>query len=714
MKNLLGKIHNIARLRWALLGFLLALGMPTAVLVYYSLSELRWESFHQQRTLAIELSDRLNEQINRWVFIEEQRAYADYQFLVVSGDPAANYVQKSSLSALTVPDSIPGAVGYFQVDADGQFSSPILPSTYLDATRYGISADEYRQREQQREELLQVLLDNQILQTQAPRVIDSASQFVSGLQNIETQIQSVEARDDSQRYSMSRNLEEPDADLIVENAAPPVEQKYELQEEQFQSSSPSKSKSSAQVDATRKQPKNAEKDSLLSELNIDNKLLDTAERRRTPRMAADLDRLSRSARTEQTLLPQLSVPSSQSEDVEVASVGISAMSPAITMFESEIDPFEVGMLDSGHWVFYRKVWNSGQRAIQGLIIDQATFLDQIIGHEYRDTVLSSTTDLFVAYAGSPMAVYRGEESYPRSLWQERSASSLLFQNRLSSPFNQIELLFTVNQLPQGPGAMVVKWSALTMSLVLGIGTWLLYRLGLRQMRLVQQQQDFVSAVSHELKTPLTSIRMYGEMLKEGWADDNKKRQYYDFIFDESERLSRLITNVLQLAKMNRKELPLVIKKVSIGEVVDLLKSKLMNQVESAGFSFVIKCESSLLADDINIDLDAFTQVMINLVDNALKFSAKSENKVIQLTISPQENRYRFSLRDHGPGVDQQHLKKIFELFYRAENELTRETVGTGIGLALVKQLLDSMGGTIEVRNCQPGAEFTVVVQAEKS
>ena len=79
----------------------------------------------------------------------------------------------------------------------------------------------------------------------------------------------------------------------------------------------------------------------------------------------------------------------------------------------------------------------------------------------------------------------------------------------------------------------------------------MYRLGVGQIRLHRQQQDFVSAVSHELKTPLTSIRMYGEMLRAGWVDEDKKRSYSDFIFHESERLSRLIANVLQLARMTR-------------------------------------------------------------------------------------------------------------------------------------------------------------------
>ena len=93
----------------------------------------------------------------------------------------------------------------------------------------------------------------------------------------------------------------------------------------------------------------------------------------------------------------------------------------------------------------------------------------------------------------------------------------------------------------GRGAGVIIWVSAILALVLSVGVGLMYRLGARQIDLARQQQDFVSAVSHELKTPLTSIRMYGEMLREGWATEERKMTYYDYIFHESERLSRLIS-----------------------------------------------------------------------------------------------------------------------------------------------------------------------------
>ncbi|MBT8430622.1 MAG: ATP-binding protein, partial [Gammaproteobacteria bacterium] len=109
-----------------------------------------------------------------------------------------------------------------------------------------------------------------------------------------------------------------------------------------------------------------------------------------------------------------------------------------------------------------------------------------------------------------------------------------------------------------------------------------------------------------------------------------------------------------------------------------------------------------------VDHDAFAQIMINLVDNAIKFSAQAHEKLIEVSAKAiGEDRVEFAVRDHGPGIARDQMKKIFRLFYRAENELTRETVGTGIGLALVHRLATAMEGEVDVINREPGAEFRV-------
>jgi signal transduction histidine kinase len=235
----------------------------------------------------------------------------------------------------------------------------------------------------------------------------------------------------------------------------------------------------------------------------------------------------------------------------------------------------------------------------------------------------------------------------------------------------------------------------------------MYRLGLGQIELARQQQDFVSAVSHELKTPLTSIRMYGEMLREGWAPEEKRRAYYEYIHDEAERLSRLIANVLQLARMSRNELRVEPRPVAAGELMDGVRSKVSSQIERAGFELSVECGAEAARTLVEVDPDAFTQILINLVDNALKFSARADTRRVDIACRRLADGVQFSVRDYGPGVPRDQMKKIFRLFYRPGDELTRETVGTGIGLALVHQLAQAMGGEVDVLNARPGAELRV-------
>ena len=317
----------------------------------------------------------------------------------------------------------------------------------------------------------------------------------------------------------------------------------------------------------------------------------------------------------------------------------------------------------------------------------------------------------MTYRGSALGVLRAAGGAAYSSSPAELAGSLLYRARLSPPFGDLELAFRVIELPSAPGGLLLLWVSLILAAVLCGGFLLMYRFAVGQLRLARQQQDFVSAVSHELKTPLTSIRMYGEMLKAGWADDAKKQTYYDYIHSESERLSRLIENVLQLARLTRNTQHFDLKRATVAELMDMVRSKIATQVERAGFTLELRNDAP--ADtEVLIDADCFAQIVINLVDNALKFSAAAQRKAVEIASRREsDGRVLVTVRDFGPGIPKGQMKKIFDLFYRPENELTRETAGTGIGLALVQQLAAAMGGRVDVRNCEPGAEFRVSLPA---
>ncbi|HUO66059.1 MAG TPA: HAMP domain-containing sensor histidine kinase, partial [Gammaproteobacteria bacterium] len=421
----------------------------------------------------------------------------------------------------------------------------------------------------------------------------------------------------------------------------------------------------------------------------------------------------RRKRSEQSIVPEAQPPARASDADKAAAKSIKSGAPRtefrVQTFESELDPLEVGLLDTGEIVMFRNVWRGGQRYIQGALIDRARFVEQAVAGPYRASSLAAMSDVAVTYRDRPLATLRA--STAGVSYESRPVADLagtpLHRARLSPPFGDLELAFSVNQLPSAPGALLLLWISVTLAAVLCGGFYFMYRFAVGQLRLARQQQDFVSAVSHELKTPLTSIRMYGEMLKAGWADDAKKQTYYDYIHSESERLSRLIENVLQLARLTRSSQPLDVKHVASAELLDMVRSKCETQAERAGFALTVR-DGVPAGTELAIDADSFTQILINLVDNALKFSSGAERKEIEIASRLETDGWvLFTVRDFGPGIPKGQLRKIFELFYRPPDEVTRATAGTGIGLALVLQLTAALGGRVEVRNCEPGAEFRV-------
>jgi len=393
---------------------------------------------------------------------------------------------------------------------------------------------------------------------------------------------------------------------------------------------------------------------------------------------------------------------------------LKADNQSITAFESDVDQIEFSLLDSGHFVAYRKVWRDEQRLIQGALIDRQTLIDELIRKPYQLAGVSSMSSLSLTYQNNALDTFQSADGGRRLRYDSKLASelrgTLLYRNRLSDPLNELELVFRIKKLPPGPGASVLAWVTAALSVVFLGGFYLLYRAGREQIALAAQQQDFVSAVSHELKTPLTSIRLYGEMLKQGWAPDEKKQQYYTFIHDESERLSRLIENVLKLARINRNELTLDLQSISISELMSAIQDTLQQQVDQAGFEVRFRVEAAVESTMVVVDQDSIMQILVNLIDNAIKFSKHAEDKLIEVSVFKRSsNSVALSVRDHGPGIPKNQLSHIFRMFYRSENELTRETVGTGIGLAIVHQLCVAMDAEISVLNREPGAEFLITL-----
>ncbi len=383
-----------------------------------------------------------------------------------------------------------------------------------------------------------------------------------------------------------------------------------------------------------------------------------------------------------------------------------ALMPNIASIVSDVDPLKLVRLDDAHFFAYRRVVSNTQSKVQGFVIEIQSFIDHYFAEPFLRQPLSTSTDLVVAFDNEVLGVFTNAAQVRSVYAPDPLDGTLILRTRLESPANAIELAFNARDLTLGAGKTTLLWSAaLLLGALLG-GIWLLYRLGIGQIRLAAQQRDFVASVSHELKTPLTAIRMYGEMLKSGWAQEDKKASYYDYIFSESERLSRLINNVLKLSRIDQPEDDATLASASASSLLLSLKQAASNHETNptVQLSWTDDADGAMAM----VAEDDWLQVMLNLIDNAVKFS--QDNPAIHIRAWADDREVTFSVRDHGPGIPREHLKRIFEMFYRAEDELSRETVGTGIGLALVQQLTQRMGGRVDVANRNPGAEFTVHLQ----
>jgi signal transduction histidine kinase len=237
-----------------------------------------------------------------------------------------------------------------------------------------------------------------------------------------------------------------------------------------------------------------------------------------------------------------------------------------------------------------------------------------------------------------------------------------------------------------------------------------------QIKLAQKKDDFISAVSHELRTPLTSIRMYAEMLEKNWVkSEDKLAEYYRNMRQESERLSRLIENVLDFSRIQKGRKTYTFKIGDINKCIASVVEVIRPYAQQNGFS--IKTEfapaSSCQKTGAGVgqtafDGDAVTQIVVNLLDNAIKYARNAEDKTIMVRTKFEDQFTLIEVEDHGPGVPHRQRKKIFEEFYRIGPEATRETTGTGLGLALVKKFAQAHNGFVEIITAKPtGAIFRV-------
>jgi signal transduction histidine kinase len=319
---------------------------------------------------------------------------------------------------------------------------------------------------------------------------------------------------------------------------------------------------------------------------------------------------------------------------------------------------------------------------------------------------------------------------PQGAWVIRVTDPggvVLYENATTKSTENFEVRRTMS-VPSFPGVRLelryrdrsieqeVRRLALAKTALIGfIDVMLLAGLGLvwanvrRELRLSRMKSDFVANVSHELKTPLALIRLFAETLELGRVPSAEKaRHYHRIINKESRRLTQLINNILDFSRIEagRKEYRFV--RGDVGAVVRDVVEAYRFPIEQQGFALDVDVPEEL--PEIDVDAEALSQALINLVNNAIKYSP--DDKRIAIAVRHEGAEVRVSVADCGIGIPKAEQRKIFEKFYRAESSLVHTTKGSGLGLALVQHIMEAHGGRVEVASAPgEGSTFTLVLPA---
>jgi signal transduction histidine kinase len=352
----------------------------------------------------------------------------------------------------------------------------------------------------------------------------------------------------------------------------------------------------------------------------------------------------------------------------------------------ELSPMVGRLVAERRLMLYRTVVHERQAYRQGLLLD-VDKLGAWLGER--------------ALGASELSAYATVSFGSGSRAERASPGRRIFQHRFAEPFEALDARLALSALP-GLGGAGSIYALAGLSLAVAVfGLCALYRMVTVVVRYAEQRSNFVAAVTHELKTPLTAIRMYGEMLRDGMVPSEAKRdEYHRHITAESERLSRLVDNVLELSRLEKGTRRARLERGDVGAVCRDVAALVGPHVEGAGLALRLDLEPNLPA--VRFDRDALKQVLFNLVDNAVKYANGANAKEIVLGCRRAGEGLQLTVRDRGPGVPTVHLRRIFEPFYRGENELTRRSKGTGIGLALVRGLAHEMGARVNGRNLTEG------------
>lgn len=352
-------------------------------------------------------------------------------------------------------------------------------------------------------------------------------------------------------------------------------------------------------------------------------------------------------------------------------------------------------------------WPAESGAIYGVEINRVRMLADIIG-ELPDTPGTVYGDNI----GTQLVDESGNSLYQWGDFDYDTTSAMPTVLSLASPLGSWSLRGHIDAFTGSSSGSVLFLGISLVSLALvvaGLGTYF-FRENTRELREAGQRVNFVNHVSHELKTPLTNIRMYAELMQDEMEPGQEKAGgRLDVILSESQRLSRLITNVLTFNRKQSKGLTLRPSMVDVDAHLQRVIDNFRKSLEQ--HTIAIKLDTRV-AQDVSIDPDIVEQIVSNLLSNVEKYARQSNEVIVSTSLA--NGMVEVSVKDNGPGIPLSERAAIFDPFYRIQGDLTEGVSGTGIGLSIARDLAQLHGGDLTLVPAESGAHFkvTLAVQGE--
>ena len=372
------------------------------------------------------------------------------------------------------------------------------------------------------------------------------------------------------------------------------------------------------------------------------------------------------------------------------------------MGQSFLDDSHKYLFAEGKYLFYPL-----KDGFAGVLLNEKFISDDLIAGTIGK-ILNAHHD--ETASSSAIAIKVSDENQ-RVLYSNAPSKNDLIETNLDPPFSNWKAgvgLKNTNLDELARNSFLHSAGATLLVLVfLLIGMVLIIRATDREARLAQAKSNFVANVSHELKTPLSLLSLFSEILELGLVDnEEKKTEYYRIIRHESLRLNNVIDNILDFAKIEAGRKTYKFADGDMAEVIKNVLSSYRYQIANCGFDVQTNLQPDL--PPVVIDRDAMAQAISNLVDNAIKYSG--DVKQLSIKTATLGSDLSIEIADHGIGIPRAEQAKVFEKFYRVGNGLVHDVKGSGLGLSLVKHIIEAHKGTISVESdVGKGSRFTILL-----